>query len=559
MEVDIVSYQVRKTNGGPAYYEWTGVEFVARVGALIPPARKHVVDGPRLGGVGATLIAGLLTCDGGGGYSSFNPPSGERLSSMKKLHAILCLGTFSFAVIVLAHAHRRPAPGPLMSAAERRSLHDAPGDQSDGLGGFDVGQMRAKLHQARQTPVAAPDAPASAAPGASASLEACRVPLAPISPVTNASNRIGTRNFPSVFQAWQPASNVGSQHHDLIWHGPDYFHYGCYSADGQGRLTKQQFKGLCTAYLPNTSQDQLPKNDGVVRLAEIRWYDAWPAYLPPDSPFWMNGSPATAAETTMKQKAFRLNDADPCFQKHVAQQCQAAVKAGFDGCLFDRWSSVPDSVKTSLLKQVRAAIGDALIIVNNNGHVPLDLSDLNGVYAEGFGTNFFSPGGTGGNGDSIPNPKPEAWRYLIEDLKTLKGVRQPQINAIEGWGDGGNAEYLRALTALVLVYSNAYVLYSRSNSFQGNPDHTHVWDSFWTQDLGQPLDQTPPDPPRAIPGGAVYRRFSKGIAVYNPTLAPLTVPSSLLSGLHRSHRLNAAFTPGEDVQVPAGDGDIFVQ
>ena len=41
--MDIVRYQVSKTNGGPAYHEWTGVEFVGRVAALIPPARKHVV------------------------------------------------------------------------------------------------------------------------------------------------------------------------------------------------------------------------------------------------------------------------------------------------------------------------------------------------------------------------------------------------------------------------------------------------------------------------------------------------------------------------------------
>ena len=30
-------------SAGPAYHEWTGVEFVRRVAALIPPARKHVV------------------------------------------------------------------------------------------------------------------------------------------------------------------------------------------------------------------------------------------------------------------------------------------------------------------------------------------------------------------------------------------------------------------------------------------------------------------------------------------------------------------------------------
>ncbi len=40
--VGLIRYQPTKTNGGPAYHEWTGVEFVRRVAALIPPARKHV-------------------------------------------------------------------------------------------------------------------------------------------------------------------------------------------------------------------------------------------------------------------------------------------------------------------------------------------------------------------------------------------------------------------------------------------------------------------------------------------------------------------------------------
>jgi len=41
--LNLVRYHPSKTNGGPAYYEWTGVEFVRRVAALIPPPRKHVV------------------------------------------------------------------------------------------------------------------------------------------------------------------------------------------------------------------------------------------------------------------------------------------------------------------------------------------------------------------------------------------------------------------------------------------------------------------------------------------------------------------------------------
>ena len=41
--MNLVRYQPSKTGGGAAYYEWTGVEFVRRMAALIPSARKHAV------------------------------------------------------------------------------------------------------------------------------------------------------------------------------------------------------------------------------------------------------------------------------------------------------------------------------------------------------------------------------------------------------------------------------------------------------------------------------------------------------------------------------------
>jgi len=39
----LVRYQVNKTNGGASYHEWPAAEFVGRMAALVPPARKHVV------------------------------------------------------------------------------------------------------------------------------------------------------------------------------------------------------------------------------------------------------------------------------------------------------------------------------------------------------------------------------------------------------------------------------------------------------------------------------------------------------------------------------------
>jgi hypothetical protein len=448
-----------------------------------------------------------------------------------------------------------------LTPVERAELRDAPGDDSGSLGSFDMGQMRARLKQQQalnNDPTPVPSAPPTAvAPSVAAD---CDSPLPPIAGSSGAANKINGRGFPSVFQAWQPATNTGSDHHDLIWNSPGKFGLQCYSADQSGKLVKERYLGLCTAYLG------VPPHDGrVVRLAEVRWHDGWfkaedPSvqYLPADSPLWMNGGPSVPATTTMKNPSYRLNYADACFQKHVALQCQAAVKAGLDGCMFDWWSK-PDSHQVEMLRKVRAAIGDALIIVNANGNVPSDLSDVNGVFAEGFGTKFFSAGGTGGNGDAIPYPQPAAWEALIKDLQDWNGARAPRINAIEGWGDEGDSRYMRALTSLVLVYSNSYVLYSRSNHFQGNPDHTHDWDDFWTQDLGRPLAQDPPNPAPMIPGGAVYRRFANGVVVYNPTAAPVAVPAELLNGLTRSRRLRAALPPDGAVSVPPGDGDIIVR
>jgi Zn-finger nucleic acid-binding protein len=42
-EVGLVRYHCTKAGQGLAIHEWTGVEFVRRIAALIPPARKHVV------------------------------------------------------------------------------------------------------------------------------------------------------------------------------------------------------------------------------------------------------------------------------------------------------------------------------------------------------------------------------------------------------------------------------------------------------------------------------------------------------------------------------------
>ena len=320
----------------------------------------------------------------------------------------------------------------------------------------------------------------------------------------------------------------------------------------------------------------IPRGPDTVVLAEIRWHDGWfvegdlkKQYLPDDSPWWKRGPGGAKlpSSTTGKLPTFFLDAGNACMQKRVVLQCQAAIRAGFDGCMFDWWPS-QDAGQLALLHRVRQAVGDALILVNANDRVPKDMSEINGVFTEGFGAWFwrddsgahFSAPDAGKNGAPAPYPPPKGWQYLIKDLKRLEAqAKPPTINAVEAWGPVDDARYMRALTTLVLVYSNAYVLYSRSNQDPVGYDHSHVWDDFWTPDLGSPRDAKPPDPPLNVPGGAVYRIFSNGVAVYNPTSAAVAVPPAILEGLHRSHRLGGWLAAGAPVQVPPGDGDIFVK
>lgn len=398
--------------------------------------------------------------------------------------------------------------------------------------------------------------PAAAAAGPQAQDPSdCDADPPPISGNGDAAGKIEGKQYPAVFEAWQPADGLSPaddlQLHQLVWKSPEAF----------GFKGNSPYQGLITQYTAPAAG--INKGPNTVALAEIRWYDGHydPSntsqdYFPGGGPWWMlkGDGTMTPASTTLTQPMYRLNYKDACFQKQVVLKCQAAVKAGLDGCMFDWWH--PDAAMVQMLARVRRAIGDALIIVNSNGSVPSDLSDVNGVFTEGFGASFW-PHGQGYA--QVPYPSPEAWQYLIQDLKTLeKGARPPRINAIEGWGDAVDERYLRALTTLVLVYSNAYVLYSRPNGTHPNHDHWHEWDAFWTQDLGAPADPQPRDPPLSFAGGVVYRRFSNGIAVYNPTSVSASVPAELLDGLTRSHRLGE-LAPGTDVEIPAGDGDILVR
>ena len=108
---------------------------------------------------------------------------------------------------------------------------------------------------------------------------------------------------------------------------------------------------------------------------------------------------------------------------------------------------------------------------------------------------------------------------LLNEVETSllwleQNVREPQINALEGWGiptkspdDSTNLRWMRAFPTLSLTHSDGYVLFNLGEG------HEHYWYDFWDADLGQPVGLTA-QLYEEIPG-LYIREYTNGWAVYN--------------------------------------------
>lgn len=377
-------------------------------------------------------------------------------------------------------------------------------------------------------------------------------------PTLGVAGRIKGRDFPSVVQPWHGADNLDPApfssptplpdapragaglntanvaRHDLAFFGPGAI----------GLKPVNSCQGLAVGYTAASIGPALAKraeilaaNPHAVLLAEIRWHDGRQDYLPAASPWWKAGE----AHQDMKDGAYHLLDVhNPGFRAQVARQCKAAILTGvFDGCMFDWWIETPDVV--ALAHDVREAIGpEALIVVNaNDRQTPGSAADINGLYMEGFDSPFW--------------PKNEdGWKKAEANIQWAeKNLRTPAFSALEGWAASSRSDFadiqlMRAVTALALTRSNAFVLFGDKNT-DGANDHRHDWYPFWDKGLGAAHDAKEVD-------GAVQREFDHGTVVYNPAANhPVTVHFPEARFSRASHKTAMTHT------VAAGDGDIFTK
>ncbi|UCG57718.1 MAG: hypothetical protein JSU70_22995 [Phycisphaerales bacterium] len=352
-------------------------------------------------------------------------------------------------------------------------------------------------------------------------------------------DRVAGRDFPSVFQAWSPATNVPNKdrlavtaQHDLVWHSPR----------GYGLVWDAQPSGLGEAFTPNsiaaarkTRRALLKLNPNIILIAEIRYRDAHPSFLPKGHNWWKRDTAGGLVRGWDEGGFLCLDFANPRFRRHVAKRAAAAVQSGVvDGVMLDWWRD--DEHRIALVTAVREAIGDEhLIIANTNDRTaPKTAPYINGYFME------CTLSKTAGN-----------WEKIASTLKWAEAnLRPPRINCLETWYHNSRTDLnlMRATTALSLTRSNGYCLFSDPNPLP-TPDHRHNWYRFWDKSLGKPIGKG-----AKKNDGTVVREFEKGTVVYNPmgnrpvTVVFADVRTSLATGMSaKRHRLGCP------------DGDIYLR
>lgn len=385
------------------------------------------------------------------------------------------------------------------------------------------------------------------------------------------AGRIVDRNFPSIFAPWNfgadkqtnpgdPAARetrlTNIARHDLYWNE--------WSSLGLKAGGDQPYVILSPQFTPESIQAALrmraallAMNPNLIILVNVHYFsvNGRGTWLPPGSPYFISGPKAD--EYNSRKLDFYHSE----YQDLVAALCAALIKSGvFDGIMFDLWNSEKgdqqqyaqaNAARLQLIRKVRAAIGDKAIIIGNctNGFpTPEVASYMNGMYMEGFGSNFFPD-----------------WRTAAGNIHWAQShFCQPVITALEGWyscgscqGDiagiqQGRADFarMRYVTALALVFSNGYTVFSDPNNLP-TPDHLHDWYPFWSKSLGKALGPLATlDRPDL--SGAYTRQFQKGEAVFNPSKRAVVVT---FPETRRSASTNAT---GTSFTVAAGDGDLFL-
>ncbi|MDE0012806.1 MAG: putative glycoside hydrolase [Candidatus Poribacteria bacterium] len=309
-------------------------------------------------------------------------------------------------------------------------------------------------------------------------------------------------------------------------------------------------------------------NPDFLLLAAVNYYGDYPPdSYPEDFPYWLRDEDGNKIQD-IPYKEFMIDYTLPGAEDYFVRQAVSIAKCGiFDGIFMDLWSEaeeaeIPSQPNTahlyhgnrvealvSLVKRIREAVGDELLIIVNTRteKIPRSAPYVNGALIETWDAAY---------------PR-ERLIELEEALSWYEAnLRYPQVNCLEvsispnePWDSPANRQLARAITTLSLTHSNGYIAV-HAKSHRGD---VRYWYPFFDAPLGGTLggDETKGVLYKTPKGeeieGLFVREFTNGWAVHNRSGTEQTIilpnqATGVDSGLRkRRHTL------------PDLDGEIYLK
>ena len=355
--------------------------------------------------------------------------------------------------------------------------------------------------------------------------EFCELPPLPI------HDRIKDRDCPSIFTAWAGPNWVSILNRPDLSGVENVASHDLWFSVPQFGLT---FRDTSNEFIMAGSVDEAIKrrdeflalNPNMLFIADIRMRSYALDEFPEDWPYWIRDSDGNIVNAWAGIYGL-IDFTHPDIQDRIVQQAIAVSKCGlYDGIHFDWWNEdgailadlygdwshkyrgneAEQEARDNILRRIRAGTRpDFLIMGNTNRHtIPRTAPHING----GFMETLIPHTATGGHLEALLNEVETSLLWLEQN------VREPQINALEGWGiptkspdDSTNLRWMRAFTTLSLTHSDGYVLFNLGEG------HEHYWYDFWDADLGQPVGSKAQLYEEI--SGLYIREYTNGWAVYN--------------------------------------------
>jgi len=230
-----------------------------------------------------------------------------------------------------------------------------------------------------------------------------------------------------------------------------------------------------------------------------------------------------------------INFEHPEWPAVMAEKALNFMNAGLDGIMLDWWHNDAgngrsdedvEAARLAIIKAMREKVGDDFILM---GNVNWSVSDPTSQYLSGVFLELWKPDPGEGYGLTYNDEDSSVWKPSIERMEDLlkywdTNLQWPKIIAFEPWkittGDyiadrnsEENYAYAKLFTAMaVVIPDNGYILYADNNDDWDGGDHQHAYYDFFHTDLGKPTSGMV-----EVMEGVAYKRFEKGIVVYNRT------------------------------------------